>query len=67
PGIPPEHLDKIFDRFYRVDPARQKVTGGAGLGLAIVKEACEKTAGVIHVETSPGEGTVFTVEWHNIR
>ncbi|HHX10086.1 MAG: HAMP domain-containing histidine kinase [Firmicutes bacterium] len=67
PGIPPEHLDKIFERFYRVDPARQKATGGAGLGLAIVKEACEKTAGVIHVETSPGAGTVFAVEWHNIR
>jgi signal transduction histidine kinase len=67
PGIPPEHLDRIFDRFYRIDPARQKSTGGAGLGLAIVKEACEKSGGMIEVETRPGGGTIFTVRWRNKR
>ncbi len=66
PGIPPDHLDKIFDRFYRVDPARQKSTGGAGLGLAIVKEACDKTGGRIAVESHPGRGTTFAVVWDNL-
>ncbi|HHY11214.1 MAG TPA: HAMP domain-containing histidine kinase [Firmicutes bacterium] len=66
PGIPPEHLGKIFNRFFRIDPARQKSTGGAGLGLAIVNEACDRTGGAISVESRPGDGAVFTVEWQNV-
>lgn len=66
PGILAEHLDKIFNRFYRIDPARQKSTGGAGLGLAIVKEACDKSGGTITVASDPGQGSTFAVVWENL-
>jgi signal transduction histidine kinase len=65
PGIPAEHMGKLFDRFYRVDPARQKSTGGAGLGLAIAKEVCEKTGGNITVENRPRGGAVFRAIWQD--
>ena len=60
-GIAAEHLPNIFARFYRVDPARQQETGGSGLGLAIVKSIVETHGGQIDVESTPGEGTVFTI------
>lgn len=59
PGIAPEHIDHIFDRFYRSDEARDRGTGGAGLGLAISKRIMEAHGGNIEVESTLGKGTVF--------
>lgn len=61
PGIPPEHLPHVFDRFYRTDSAREKSADGAGLGLAIVKSIIELHGGRIEVTSRPGEVTTFTV------
>ena len=62
-GIPAASLDKIFDRFYRVDKARSRQTGGSGLGLAIVRDMVERNRGTITVESSdtPPTGTTFTL------
>ncbi len=62
-GIPPESLDRIFDRFYRVDKARSRQTGGSGLGLAIVRDMVERNRGTIRVTSShePPTGSVFTL------
>jgi signal transduction histidine kinase len=59
PGIPPGEREKIFDRFYRADPAR--TAGGAGLGLAIARWIVEEHGGAIEVESTPDAGSVFTV------
>lgn len=61
-GIPPEHIPKIFDRFYRVDNARSRVKGGSGLGLAIAKWIVEAHKGSIEVESAPNQGSIFTVK-----
>lgn len=58
-GIEEEHLSRIFERFYRVDEARNRKTGGSGLGLAIVKHILEAHNSIIEVFSSPGEGTSF--------
>lgn len=63
-GIAPEHLARVFDRFYRVDPARSRAAGGAGLGLAISRALVEAHGGCIDVESAPGRGTCFTVRLH---
>lgn len=60
-GIPPEHLQHIFERFYRVDKARSRTQGGTGLGLAIVKETVEYMGGHVSVSSEPGKGSTFTV------
>lgn len=61
-GISPENLDKIFERFRRVDPTRSRHTGGAGLGLAIVKQTVEAHGGTIAVESKVGQGTTFKIK-----
>ncbi|MFO7960312.1 MAG: ATP-binding protein [Nitriliruptoraceae bacterium] len=60
-GIDPAELPRIFERFYRVDPARSHHTGGTGLGLSIVRHAVEHLGGSIEVDSQPGDGTCFTV------
>jgi heavy metal sensor kinase len=61
-GIPPEHVPKLFKRFYRVDEARSRDRGGAGLGLAICKSFVASHEGKIGVTSTPGQGSTFTVE-----
>ncbi|MCP4358523.1 MAG: HAMP domain-containing histidine kinase [Chloroflexi bacterium] len=60
-GIPPENLPYIFDRFYRVDKARNRTQGGSGLGLSIAKWVAEAHGGHIHVTSEVGVGTTFIV------
>ena len=60
-GIPTNDLDRIFERFYRVDPARSRVTGGTGLGLSIVKHVCQNHGGECTVWSEAGVGSSFTL------
>ena len=60
-GIERAELDRIFERFYRVDPARSRETGGTGLGLAIVKHVMNNHGGEVTVWSSPGVGSTFTL------
>jgi two-component system phosphate regulon sensor histidine kinase PhoR len=60
-GIPPEHLDRVFERFYQVDGARSGSAGrGTGLGLAIVKHAVAALGGTVRLESQVGRGTTVT-------
>jgi len=61
PGIAQEHLPRLFERFYRVDKARSRHLGGTGLGLAIVKHIVQAHHGQIFVDSSPGQGSTFTM------
>lgn len=60
PGITPEHLPRLTERFYRVDPGRSRATGGSGLGLAIVKHVLQRHGAELEVSSAPGKGSVFT-------
>jgi two-component system sensor histidine kinase SenX3 len=60
-GIPPKDLDREFERFYRVDGARDRRTGGTGLGLAIVRHVASNHGGAVHAESIEGAGSTFTV------
>src|SRR5262249_32646706 len=62
PGIPPEHLPRLFDRFYRVDSDRARRSGGAGLVLAIVQEIARLHGASLTVESKPGDGTTVRVQ-----
>jgi two-component system, OmpR family, sensor histidine kinase SenX3 len=60
-GIPQQDLERVFERFYRVDKARSRVTGGTGLGLAIVRNVARTHGGEVHVTSREGEGSTFTL------
>ncbi|RPE39222.1 two-component system sensor histidine kinase BaeS [Streptomyces sp. Ag109_O5-1] len=60
-GIPPEDLPRVFDRFWRADKSRRRLTGSSGLGLAIVRRLVEAHGGTVAVRSTPGEGTVFSL------
>jgi two-component system phosphate regulon sensor histidine kinase PhoR len=59
-GIPPAHLPRLFERFYRVDAGRSRELGGTGLGLSIVKHLTEAMGGSVQVESQAGAGTTFS-------
>jgi len=61
-GIPAKDLERIFERFYRVDPGRARETGGTGLGLSIVRHVAENHGGSVLVDSREGEGSTFTLE-----
>lgn len=67
PGIAPEHLERVFDRFYRADPSRSRKLGGYGLGLAIAKSIVGQHAGRITAKSTPGEWTTFQVQLPSVR
>ena len=60
-GIPEGKIPRIFERFYRVDKARSKATGGTGLGLSIVRHVAQNHGGRVTVESTPNDGSTFTV------
>jgi two-component system sensor histidine kinase SenX3 len=60
-GIPEDERERVFERFYRIDPARSRGTGGTGLGLAIVKHVAQNHGGDVHVWSQPGKGSTFTM------
>jgi two-component system phosphate regulon sensor histidine kinase PhoR len=63
PGIAPEHLSRLTERFYRVDRSRSRETGGTGLGLAIVKHIASRHQTQLHIESTPGIGSNFTLQF----
>ena len=60
-GIPAEDLPRVFERFYRVDRARARGTGGTGLGLALVRHFAERSGGSVDIVSQPGTGTTVTL------
>ena len=63
PGIAPEHLPRLTERFYRVDRSRSRETGGTGLGLAIVKHVVQRHGAELHIESKLGEGSRFSISF----
>ncbi len=61
PGLPPQEAERIFERFYRTDTSRSRDSGGTGLGLSIVQALVASHGGTVSVDSTPGEGTTFTV------
>jgi two-component system phosphate regulon sensor histidine kinase PhoR len=64
PGMTPEHLPRVFERFYRVDAGRSRELGGTGLGLSIVKHLVEAMGGAVSVVSAAGAGSTFTFTLH---
>ena len=60
-GIPSDEIDRVFERFFRGDPARSRNTGGSGLGLSIVKHVAQNHSGDVRVWSQPGKGSTFTI------
>ena len=60
-GIAPEHRERVFDKFYRVDSSRSRPAGSTGLGLSITKSLVERMGGTVRLESVVGEGSTFTV------
>jgi two-component system sensor histidine kinase SenX3 len=60
-GITAEEQERVFERFYRIDPARSRHTGGSGLGLSIVKHVAQNHGGDVRVWSQPGYGSTFTI------
>ena len=67
PGIAPEHLPRLTERFYRVDVASSREKGGTGLGLAIVKHILNRHRGELAIASKPGKGSTFTVMLNEVR
>jgi len=61
PGIPPDQLEQIFERFRRLDQSRSRDQGGSGLGLAIARAITEAHGGTIRAESGPGQGATFRI------
>lgn len=66
-GIAPEHLPRLTERFYRVDPGRSRDSGGSGLGLSIVKHALQRHGGTLHIESTEGVGSLFQCDFPESR
>jgi two-component system phosphate regulon sensor histidine kinase PhoR len=62
-GIPPEHIPRLTERFYRVDRGRSRATGGTGLGLAIVKHVLNRHQATLEIHSEPGNGSRFVVRF----
>jgi two-component system OmpR family sensor kinase len=62
PGLPPEQVARLFERFYRADPSRSRARGGSGLGLAIVEAVVQASGGTVSCTSAPGAGTSFEVQ-----
>jgi two-component system phosphate regulon sensor histidine kinase PhoR len=67
PGIAPEHLPRLTERFYRVDRSRARETGGTGLGLAIVKHVAQRHGAELKIESTPGQGSRFAIRFPAVR
>ena len=63
PGIAPEHVPRLTERFYRVDRSRSRETGGTGLGLAIVKHVVQRHQGQLQIMSTPGKGSTFAIQF----
>jgi len=66
-GIEPEHLPRVFERFYRTDKARSRQMGGTGLGLSIVKHIAEVHRGRVSVNSTPGAGSTFRIHLEPVK
>ena len=67
PGIAPEHLARLTERFYRVDRSRSRDTGGTGLGLAIVKHVAQRHGAELSIDSAPGKGSTFAITFPALR
>lgn len=66
-GIPPEHIDKVMERFYRIDSSRSRVSGGTGLGLAIVQYIMNMHGGTVSIKSVVGKGTTVTLSMSRVK